>query len=555
MKNIIYLLTIAMAITFVGCNPLEDLYDDIDARDTPGVDFIQADEQYTFVTEDYELYEDELEGEEFFMSQDQADLLIPDFLAETFPVWGEGSLVNVTYNLFDETVPVTMVTSETLSNINDIDGFLSSNMEAAVDGTFVALTYNAEVLAYTLSDNDFETIEDALGSKYPEATSSAARFGNFERRSSRDSFWSDDMIVEAITVLLADDFNTGQVVAVSFAIFDGSPGSESFTVQHNGFNFLKLDVDASGADAIEYTLTGEDYNTIATGLMDVYPNPAENLGRFGSFDTRVGSSDNAWSDEMIIEGLNLVLPTAMEGDVYVVSYEIFNGSRGTDTITLLFTGGAYIENATVVEVTAVVAKNDGDWEFPYTFTRANFDTFGFRFPNFSSSNVFILDIFLEDLFPFAQAGDVATVQYDFFAGGTSTKYGKSVFDGNKWNLTPDVIETAFQYGFEDGVWLPDNTINYMLADSDITLISNAFIDIYPGPADNVGFFGSFDRRSGSSNFWNDDMLLEAFNVLLDARDPGAEEGQKYALTYIVFTGSTGNETQSVIKTNGVWVYQ
>lgn len=555
MKNIFYLLTIAMAITFVGCNPLEDLYDDIDARDTPGVDFIQADEQYTFVTEDYELYEDELEGEEFFMSQDQADLLIPDFLAETFPVWGEGSLVNVTYNLFDETVPVTMVTSETLSNINDIDGFLSSNMEAAVDGTFVALTYNAEVLAYTLSDNDFETIEDALGSKYPEATSSAARFGNFERRSSRDSFWSDDMIVEAITVLLADDFNTGQVVAVSFAIFDGSPGSESFTVQHNGFNFLKLDVDASGADAIEYTLTGEDYNTIATGLMDVYPNPAENLGRFGSFDTRVGSSDNAWSDEMIIEGLNLVLPTAMEGDVYVVSYEIFNGSRGTDTITLLFTGGAYIENATVIEVTAVVAKNDGDWEFPYTFTRANFDTFGFRFPNFSSSNVFILDIFLEDLFPFAQAGDVATVQYDFFAGGTSTKYGKSVFDGNKWNLTPDVIETAFQYGFEDGVWLPDNTINYMLTDSDITLISNAFIDIYPGPADNVGFFGSFDRRSGSSNFWNDDMLLEAFNVLLDARDPGAEEGQKYALTYIVFTGSTGNETQSVIKTNGVWVYQ
>ena len=544
-----------MAITFVGCNPLEDLYDDIDARDTPGVDFIQADEQYTFVTEDYELYEDELEGEEFFMSQDQADLLIPDFLAETFPVWGEGSLVNVTYNLFDETVPVTMVTSETLSNINDIDGFLSSNMEAAVDGTFVALTYNAEVLAYTLSDNDFETIEDALGSKYPEATSSAARFGNFERRSSRDSFWSDDMIVEAITVLLADDFNTGQVVAVSFAIFDGSPGSESFTVQHNGFNFLKLDVDASGADAIEYTLTGEDYNTIATGLMDVYPNPAENLGRFGSFDTRVDSSDNAWSDEMIIEGLNLVLPTAMEGDVYVVSYEIFNGSRGTDTITLLFTGGAYIENATVVEVTAVVAKNDGDWEFPYTFTRANFDTFGFRFPNFSSSNVFILDIFLEDLFPFAQAGDVATVQYDFFAGGTSTKYGKSVFDGNKWNLTPDVIETAFQYGFEDGVWLPDNTINYMLTDSDITLISNASIDIYPGPAENVGFFGSFDRRSGSSNFWNDDMLLEAFNVLLDARDPGAEEGQKYALTYIVFTGSTGTENQSVIKTNGVWVYQ
>lgn len=555
MKKIIYVMTVMLTVTFLGCNPLDDLNAEIDARNTPGVDFIQADEQYTFTAEDYETYETELNGEEYFESQDQADLLIPDFLAEKYPVWGEGSLVNVTFNLFAETVLVEMSTSETLSNINDIDDFLSSNMEGAADGTFVELTYSAEVLAYTLNDADFETIEDALGSKYPEATSSAARFGNFERRSSRDSYWSDDMIVEALTVLLAADYNTGQVLAVSFAIFDGSPGSESFTVQHNGFNFLKLDVDAAGTDATEYTLSGADYDAIAAGLSDKYPDPAANLARFGSFDTRFGSSDNAWSDEMLVEGFNLVLPTAMEGDVYVVSYEVFNGSRGTDIKTLLYTGGVYVESATTVEVASVIAKNNGDWEFPYTFTRANYDSFGFRFPNFSNSNVYILDIFLEDLYPFAQAGDVAMVQYDFFAGGTSTKYGHSVFDGDKWKLTPDVIETSFQYGFEDGVWVPDNTINYMLLGADIDLISNAFIDIYPGPADNVGFFGSFDRRSSSGNYWTDDMLLEAFNVLLDTRAPGAEEGQKYALTFVVFTGSTGNETKSVIKTDGEWVYQ
>lgn len=87
MKKIIYLITLTLAVTFVGCNPLEDLYDDIDARETPGVDFIQADEQYTFTAEDYELYEDELGGEEFFESQDQADLILPDFLAEKYPVW------------------------------------------------------------------------------------------------------------------------------------------------------------------------------------------------------------------------------------------------------------------------------------------------------------------------------------------------------------------------------------------------------------------------------------------------------------------------------------
>ena len=100
----------------------------------------------------------------------------------------------------------------------------------------------------------------------------------------------------------------------------------------------------------------------------------------------------------------------------------------------------------------------------------------------------------------------------------------------------------------------DNTINYTVLSADVALISNAFINIYPGPADNVGFFGSFDRRSGSSNFWNDDMLLEAFNVLLDTRNPSAQEGQKYAITIVVYTGSTGTETRKVIKTGGEWVY-
>ena len=542
----------ALSIGLVSCeSSLEDTYKELELNNS-----ILAVETYTFVTEDYELYDTELNGEEFFESQIQADLLIPDFLSTKFPVYGEGSLVEVSYSLFDETVLGMITTSETLSNINDIDGFLSTNMESAANGTFVELTYQAEVLSYTLNDSDFESIQVALGSKYPEATSSAANFGNFERRDSRDAYWSDDMIVEALSILLEGEYNTGQVLAVSFPIFNGSPGSESFTLQDNGYSLLKLDVQASSVSATEFTLSRNDYNDIAAALMTKYPDPAANLERFGSFDVRP-TSGNYWSPDMILEGLNIILPTAAEGDVYAVTYAVFNGSVGTETITLLYTSGAYVENAVVVEVSAVVAKNDGDWEFPYTFTKSDYNSFGFRDDrsNFSNSNVYILDIFLEDLFPFAQAGDVATVQYEFFSGSTNTKYGKSVFDGNNWKLTPDVIETSFQYGIEDGVWVPDNTISYMLLTADVNLISNAFITIYPGPADNVGFFGSFDRRPGSGNFWTDEMLLEAFNVLLDTRNPGAADGQKYALTYVVFTGSTGTETKSVIKVNGEWVYQ
>lgn len=550
MKKIIYCLAIIGA-TLTGCNPLEDIYDDIDAVDNPVVGVLD----YTLTTEDYAEYETELNGEEYFENQDVADQIIPDFLSELYPVLGEGSLVSVGYNLFDETVLEVLSTTETLSSLDAVDGYLASNYETAENGTFVELTYNAEVLSYSLSDDDFEEIESNLGSKYPEATASAANFGNFDRRPDNSAYWSDNMILEGLAVLLEDEYNVGQVVVATFAIWDGGTNfSESFTIQYNGYGFTKLDIDASGTTATEYTLSGTDYEDIAADLLATYPGPAENLDRFGSFDVRP-TSDNYWNEEMILEGLNIILPAATEGDVYAVTYAVFNGSVSTETMTLLYTSGAYIPNATIVEVTAVVAKNDGDWEFPYVFTEADYDTFGFRFPNFSDSNIYILDIFLEDLFPFAQAGDVAMVQYDFFSGSTNTKYGKSIFDGDNWTLTPDVIETAFQYGFEDGLWIPDNTITYSLLAADIDLISNEFIGVYPGPADNVGFFGSFDRRSGSSNYWNDDMLLEVFNVLLDTRDPGAVEGQKYALTFVVFTGSTGSETKNVIKTDGVWVYK
>ncbi|MEP3837199.1 MAG: hypothetical protein ABJM36_06100 [Algibacter sp.] len=555
MKKVIYYLLI-VGIAFTGCNPLEDITDEINSRETAGVDYAVGAAEYTFTDEDYELYEQELDSVGYFSSQDLADQIIPDFLAAQNPVWGEGSLVNVTYNLYAETVLESMSTTDVLSNIYEIRDYLSANYETAANGTFVELSYTADILSYTLSDDDFETIGNALSGTYPEATSSAIAFGNFERRGSNSAYWSDGMILEGFNVLFGDDYTVGQVVAVTFAIYDGGTNwSESFTVQYNGSGFLKLDVDAAGGTSIDYTLSDDEYDTIAAELLEDYPAPAANLAQYGSFTTDSNSS-NYWSEAMILEGLNLVLPTATEGDVYAVTYAIYNGSTvTTETLTLQYTSGAYVINATTVDVTAIVAKNGLYWVFPYTVTDADYNLLGQSYGNFDSGSIFRLDIFLESLFPYAQAGDETNVVYEYYDGSTNTKYGTSVFDGNKWKLTPDIIETSFQYGYEDGEWVPDNTISYGLVSADITFISNTFIDIYPGPADNVGFFGSFDRRDTSSNYWSDDMLLEAFNALLDSINADAAEGQKYALSFVIYNGATVTETQYVIKTDGEWVFQ
>ena len=80
MKKIIYCLAI-LGTTFMGCEPNEDIYKNLDSVDKPGFDYIQAVENYVFTSEDYELFETELNEEEFFETQAQADQLIPGFFS------------------------------------------------------------------------------------------------------------------------------------------------------------------------------------------------------------------------------------------------------------------------------------------------------------------------------------------------------------------------------------------------------------------------------------------------------------------------------------------
>lgn len=548
MKNVIYYLLI-LGTVLTGCNPMEDIYSDIDSQEVEGKDYIKGTLEYTFTEDDYAIYDVELDSEEYFASQEVADEIIPSFLADKYSILGEGSLINVSYNLFQPTIIESMSTTETLSNIGEIDGYLASNFETAANGTFVELTYNADVLAYTLSDGDFETIGNALSDSYPEASASAANYGNFDRRPSNAAYWSDDMILEGFNELLKDEYNVGQVVAVTFAIYDGGSNfTESFTIQYNGYGFLKLDVEASAATGTDYTLSGTDYDDIASALSDSYPGPSNNLSSYGNFDRRPTSS-NYWSDSMIIEGLNVVLPAVAEGDIYIVTYDVYNGSNATETMTVMYSGGAYIANTTIVEVETIVAKSNGEWEFPYVFTDADYTLLEQSYGNFDSGSIYKLDIFLESLFPYAKAGDAVTVQYEYYSGGTSTKYGTSVYDGDKWHLTQDVVETTFQYGFENGAWLPDNTIAYTLLSADYEYIAEAL----EGNPDFSGLLATLVNYHDYDYNWTSEQIVYSLAIFAEHIAPNAEEGQKYLFTYLVYDSGLQTLSTKMILTDGVWV--
>ena len=191
---------------------------------------------------------------------------------------------------------------------------------------------------------------------------------------------------------------------------------------------------------------------------------------------------------------------------------------------------------------------------PLTFTSEEYSEMGQSYPNFSDEDeaMYKIGIFLGNEFPYAEEGDMVAVAYDFYDGGVSTEYAKFQFRNGAFTNIPSVIEQTLSFGNNGAEWVPDNTIKYTLSGDDYALISSELADEYPGPTDSMSNYNNFEKR-GNSSSWDDAMILEAMNILLDEIAPAAEEGQKYLLTYAVYNGTNTTEDIYLIKTDGEWV--
>lgn len=214
---------------------------------------------------------------------------------------------------------------------------------------------------------------------------------------------------------------------------------------------------------------------------------------------------------------------------------------------------------------------DGEWVYAFGFTEDEYAVMGESFPNFTSEDEAEakIPIFLQDKFKYEpkDKGSIVPVMYKLYTtdvddldgdGKTDDRATYSfvkyfIFNGVSWEVYNNVLTQSLQFGHDGNTWVPDNTIRYSLTKADFGVIGGALIDKYPGPADNAAFFGSFDVRKTSSNYWSDEMLLEAFNVFLNHIAPNAEIGQKYVLRYAVYNGATVTMETKLIKTEAGWV--
>lgn len=560
-----------LGLALTGCEPMEDIHEEVDAA--IGETNIEGAVDYTLTDGDYT---DEVKdgglglGYPNFSSVEDARALIPVILERDYPMWGEGSLANVTFNIYDpiriEEYTMTDADYEALglsdnyiTDFYQLQNFLKSEFPRADEGSYVELTYNsiAEEIEYTLTDSDFELIEDKLSATYPGPAENAGSFGTFDVRDFSDNYWTDDMILEAINVVLSEEFDDidGQTYSVSYPVF--YPATLNMSVAFDGNEYVRI-----GGKA--YDVSNDDFDLIEAEFTATYPDAAQSAAKYNNFERRT-DEPAYWSDSMILEALDFLLkkkfPNAVDGEEYDVTYRTYTGSSSSELISLVFDNGDWIENTEAkiytVQETTVMAYTNNRWAMPVTLEREDYTAMGQSYPNFSDEDeaIYKIGIWLGLEFPYAEEGDFAALSYDLYSGSLSTEYANYFFNGEEWEYIPSVVEQSLQFGFEDGAWAPDNTVVYTMTESDYTLISNDFAEVYDDPAWSVGNYNNFDRRVDNKNYWSRDMLLEAMNVLLSQEvAPNAEEGQKYVVTFNIYDGSSGTESLNLIYQDGAWVY-
>lgn len=548
MKRILIFLTV-LGVAFTGCNPNEDIYKVIDAQENA----IAGEASYTLTSEDY----DELElNFGSFSSEDDAKSMLPSFLEGLFPTWGNGSAVTVGYKLY-------IGNAEGVSDYSGADIYQLSNADYALTGSdafgfYPNVDANDEIPAVLdaaitgAADGDiilakyeqyFEDPEVGLANVYQ--ASFPANFGDFEN----------------IDVLGAEGWT-----------------SQSGYAQGSGFN--------GGALANEDWLISPEIDlTGITNLKFQINQEIDFLGDPSLFDVLISTDYTTGGDPMAATWTAVSFDKTMFGSMSLSEDIDFPYGGATIHVALKYSSTdsdspRWRVESFAIKTIGVTGSTDrkgthfvydgGEWEVAdgvYFLSTSDFDSMGEefgqpgRFNNFGSSTPAedYLPTFLSLTAPWAygQEEDEIIMVYDYFSSssGAQIRGNRYTFTNGAWEPHVSTIDTSLQFGHDGNTWVPDNTIRYTFTGADVQFISNEFIEIYPGPADNVGFFGSFDRRSGSSNFWSDEMLLEAFNALLESGGFVTDNEQKYVLTFVIYNGSTTNETKSVIKLDGEWVYQ
>ncbi len=527
----IFLLLAVFSMVFTSCEPLEDIYEEIDAESSA----IVGKETITLTDEDYETLELD---ETYFETNDVAAEMIPTLLAEKYPVWGAGSKVTVNFNLSNAVSKTAYTVTDAdyaaigltnLASHSDFNKFFEYKFPEVEKGSVVNLTYKTPVktIEYTLTEDDYDLVGNG-------------RFDNFDIRVGRDDETIEARRVKIQTILLNNfpDATVGQQYDVTYAIYDGAAGTRNMLLQLNSSQEYNL--------INSYTLTDADFDLVGNG-------------RFNNFDIRPGRAEE--TEEARRAKIETILlnnfPSAVTGDKYIVTYAVWEGFASTRTMLLEFNGTGYDIDQTLVIETTSFALTD-DWKEPFTLAMSDYEAMGQTRDNFNGRTPEqitevqrIIGVYLGQKYPFAYTDDFIALQYNSYAGGgvTNVINVNYIFDGSSWNAIPVVLPSSLDFVHDGNNWNQETIIEYELIDTDYTLIADTYRDNpdYAAAVANLETYGNISTFN-----WTNEQIDAAINTVLNKHFSSVEEDQKFAVTIFVYDGSSRNITVTYKFSNGVY---
>lgn len=369
MKKFVYSCSILLAAIIVGCNPLEDIHNDVNENNQL---VVSGDVTLTLSDDDYEDLDLNYGN---FSSEEDAKALLPDFLSDKYPALGKGSTAVVTYKLYNpvDTYEAAVyelsddehnaITGSSYGNFDEnyhVYNYLDATYPDAEEGDFVSLRYR-------FYDGGETTLTDGFAFEGGDWT----KFTGFTEDQynamgeSYPNFSSEDEANQKIPIALIDVYkyspkSAGDIVLSMYELYVGGGVTKSFTAAYvfDGTAFTPYENEANvtlqfGNDGttwvpdntIKYTLVPSDYPLIVEALEETYPAATGSMDNYGNFERRPGNAAE-WTPTMIAAAMDVVLsklnPSAEEGQKYVVTYDIYNGSNGTEDIAVIKTDGVWV---------------------------------------------------------------------------------------------------------------------------------------------------------------------------------------------------------------------
>ncbi|WP_290698820.1 choice-of-anchor J domain-containing protein [Lacinutrix sp.] len=558
MKKVIYLLIVMVSI-FSACNPLDEINDEIDAEANPivGID------AFTMVTEDYvniiEQGEDDpvdfYEMFESFNDLEDARTILPSFLSTRYPNWGEGSSVTVSFNIYDGN-PGDDISDFTNANVYQL---LISDYPTAGGGAFFP------------NENPESTLETILTTEFPTPIDGdivRLQYNLFDMEPSAGfAVIYDGLFPDLFSTFTIVD-QAGEQGWTEGSSFANGSGFANGSANENEDWLISPIIDLTGQQDVLFQINQRI--SFLDGAAEDFVNILVSTNYTGdplttNWDTITLNTvpDGSNSDFVLSEDFDF---SAYDGETINIAFKYESSATSAPLWRIDFfqikTAGFTGDTTTNSEYYKFFGGSWDNIEDVYYLSSADYDSMGEasgqpgQFNNFSGSvsSEDYLPTFLDIEFPFAQEGDELNMIYRFFGGGgigTITRGNLYTVINGSW--TPAL--STIQFGFENGEWVPDNTIRYTLVSADYSTVA-ADLLTEPGfeaAAANLDNFGNFNRTTTSASSWSDTMMVRALGIVVNNLNPTAEDGQKYIVTFDMFNGASGSEDFKLIKEAGEWI--